>query len=637
MNQVSKQKGDEMSAIMFYPVSIYQILPGKLLKIILLTLVFICSLHSQVITEVNIEMNDGTIIDASIIKPLVPPPSNGYPGIILVHGFGGSKNDMIPLALTIATYGYSSIAYSVRGQGNSGGLSTVNGPREIEDLSEVIQYFRSVQDIDSTSLGVAGGSQGGIHSWMAATHQMPGIKAVVALIATPDFAKALVPNGCVAYGLPYELSLNSVNYSQDRDRARNFIINDFYDSLLIFIEERDLAALTKNVRIPVYQGLGWADFLFPVNGGIDARENLSNRGIPIWSYFGTNGHGEPVDTSQASFIIATAVSWFDHWLRGFPLDEDSTALVFYADDRPGWPTHVTSNWPPEPSNHLRLYVTPSGLLTSTPEDTASFTFSVQYDSGYSAQMGWDDLYGGEQFFTAFVNYPVMLLSTPLENQLEITGTPEGFITVTSDGEKFQANVRFYDVYENGDVVMQKLISRSVNGVRENSPGMIHEINIEGHALSHIITAGHRIGIELTSLDMLDSMQANTVPYFVSSNSYLLTSPNSPSYFDIPYVGNLPQFVSNEHAENPDGFTLYQNYPNPFNPTTKISWQSSVGSWQTLTIYDVLGNEVATLVDEYKPAGSYNVNFNASELASGIYFYKLDSGSFSLTKKMILMK
>ena len=88
---------------------------------------------------------------------------------------------------------------------------------------------------------------------------------------------------------------------------------------------------------------------------------------------------------------------------------------------------------------------------------------------------------------------------------------------------------------------------------------------------------------------------------------------------------------------PNEFRLEQNYPNPFNPSTKISWQSPVGSWQTLKVYDVLGNEVATFVDEYKTAGSYNVDFYASKLSSGIYFYRLQAGSFVETKKMILIK
>lgn len=85
------------------------------------------------------------------------------------------------------------------------------------------------------------------------------------------------------------------------------------------------------------------------------------------------------------------------------------------------------------------------------------------------------------------------------------------------------------------------------------------------------------------------------------------------------------------------FTLEQNFPNPFNPTTKLSWQSPISSQQTLIIYDVLGNEVTTLVDEFRQAGKYEFNFDASGLSSGIYFYKLRAGKFIETKKMILIK
>jgi hypothetical protein len=84
--------------------------------------------------------------------------------------------------------------------------------------------------------------------------------------------------------------------------------------------------------------------------------------------------------------------------------------------------------------------------------------------------------------------------------------------------------------------------------------------------------------------------------------------------------------------------LFDNYPNPFNPSTKISWQSPVDGWQTLKIFDVLGREVETLVDEFRDAGFnytlYNIN---SSLPSGVYFYQLKAGSFTQTKKMILLR
>jgi hypothetical protein len=88
---------------------------------------------------------------------------------------------------------------------------------------------------------------------------------------------------------------------------------------------------------------------------------------------------------------------------------------------------------------------------------------------------------------------------------------------------------------------------------------------------------------------------------------------------------------------PKEFSLLQNYPNPFNPFTIINYQLPTGSFVTLKVYDVLGNEIATLVNEEKAAGEYKVNFNSSNLASGMYIYKLNAGGKTFIKKMILMR
>jgi hypothetical protein len=88
---------------------------------------------------------------------------------------------------------------------------------------------------------------------------------------------------------------------------------------------------------------------------------------------------------------------------------------------------------------------------------------------------------------------------------------------------------------------------------------------------------------------------------------------------------------------PNEFRLYQNYPNPFNPNTVISWQLPAKSHVLIKVYDMLGKEVAQLIDEEKPAGTYKIIFNASSLASGIYFYKIQTNSFSNVKKMVLLK
>jgi plastocyanin len=85
------------------------------------------------------------------------------------------------------------------------------------------------------------------------------------------------------------------------------------------------------------------------------------------------------------------------------------------------------------------------------------------------------------------------------------------------------------------------------------------------------------------------------------------------------------------------FELKQNYPNPFNPLTKIQYSTSTRQFVTLKVYNILGDEVATLVNEEKSAGIYNVNFDATGLSSGMYLYKIQAGNFVETRKMILMK
>jgi Secretion system C-terminal sorting domain/Peptidase family C25 len=85
------------------------------------------------------------------------------------------------------------------------------------------------------------------------------------------------------------------------------------------------------------------------------------------------------------------------------------------------------------------------------------------------------------------------------------------------------------------------------------------------------------------------------------------------------------------------YSLRQNYPNPFNPTTTINYSVAKESFISIKIYDLLGREITTLVNNMKNAGNYEIEFDGSHLSSGIYFYRMQAGNFSDTKKLILMK
>lgn len=88
---------------------------------------------------------------------------------------------------------------------------------------------------------------------------------------------------------------------------------------------------------------------------------------------------------------------------------------------------------------------------------------------------------------------------------------------------------------------------------------------------------------------------------------------------------------------PEKYYLHQNFPNPFNPVTNIKFDIPNSSFVTLKVYNILGEKVAALINENKPAGSYEIYFDASALASGIYFYRLETESFTETKRMVFLK
>jgi len=105
---------------------------------------------------------------------------------------------------------------------------------------------------------------------------------------------------------------------------------------------------------------------------------------------------------------------------------------------------------------------------------------------------------------------------------------------------------------------------------------------------------------------------------------------------IPY-SKLTSVKSPSESSIPGEYKLFQNYPNPFNPSTDINYQIPKQSHVVLKVYDILGNQVAVLVNKDEPAGKYSVNFNASKLSSGIYFYRMNAGNFILTKKLMVLK
>jgi len=112
-----------------------------------------------------------------------------------------------------------------------------------------------------------------------------------------------------------------------------------------------------------------------------------------------------------------------------------------------------------------------------------------------------------------------------------------------------------------------------------------------------------------------------------------------NYVNVDLVLTEDALTSVETSTNNivTNYALSQNYPNPFNPSTSISYQLPTSGLVTIKVYNVIGKEIATLVNEYQQSGSYSKEFSANGLTSGVYFYTIKSGNFTATKKMIFLK
>ncbi len=151
--------------------------------------------------------------------------------------------------------------------------------------------------------------------------------------------------------------------------------------------------------------------------------------------------------------------------------------------------------------------------------------------------------------------------------------------------------------------------------------------------------------ELRWTDFPFPSQTRTIEYFFITKPGIFFSVSTADEFQpdvgvisgsVTWNGLVATGVEPEVATITD-YLLYQNYPNPFNPTTTINFSVPNLSFVTLKIFDVLGNEITTLVNEEKPMGNYEVEFDATNLSSGVYFYRLQASDFIDTKKMILLK
>ncbi len=215
-----------------------------------------------------------------------------------------------------------------------------------------------------------------------------------------------------------------------------------------------------------------------------------------------------------------------------------------------------------------------------------------------------------------------------ENVIDTTG-------ITADTSRWLSATPMPDTISLDMGKLNPLNSLRISFYKWNA-GRLYEYSIysskNGHSWQPLIQNVWSDSEKWTEVDF-DSTKARYIKVILTQSNQTQWA----SIWKIEAYGTSTAPLNKLDPSIPDKFEISQNYPNPFNPSTKIDFSVPQNSNVKITIYDILGNKIKELVNDFKDTGNYTVVFNASNLSSGIYFYRVQAGSFTETKKMILLK
>jgi len=394
------------------------------------------------------------------------------------------------------------------------------------------------------------------------------------------------------------------------------------------------------------ENVGWAagssgTILKTVNKGDDWFEvnpdNVSNfRSI----YFSDFHHGWVVGVGG---VIYRTTDGGYNWTRTTPnVTFERLNSVYFVDQNIGWICGANGTILHSTNGGVNWYFQESG--TNNELTSLSFTETgVGWIGGRSGTILHTEDGGGFVNVQSFwKNYLNLALADPGE---------------TSDDMDVIVNPEFLDSYSLSGVsvvldtilhsnVTDLVILLSHNGATDTL--VVQPINSGSNIVECTLTDASSVPIDQgyppftgifkphSPLSVFSGMDPNGVwtlkiNDLISGNTGTLEAWGLKLYFDVT------NDVESDLYLIPNEFKIFQNFPNPFNPSTRIKWQIPEPGLITLKVYDVLGNEITTLLNEEKPAGNGELLWNAENLPSGVYFYQLKAGEFIQTKKMILIK
>jgi esterase/lipase len=273
-------------------------------------------------------MSDGTSIAYDLYEPDGPAPPAGWPGIVVLHGLGGTKDSVAPIAQVFAAQGYAALAYSARGHGTSTGSIGLAGPDETSDERAMLAFFEGLPEVSDTAVGAWGISYGGGETWNGLVAGLP-YKAAEILMSWTDLYTALWPQNVAKSGIVLGLAKSVDARSPLVASVENDAIHSTnLGPIKALADARSPFSRLGSIRTPLYLFQGRVDYAFDVTQAVNGFAGVSG---PRHLYIGPFGH--PPSTfpgPDIAYVEAQGLEWFDHYLRGEPNGIDRSPPVTVA-------------------------------------------------------------------------------------------------------------------------------------------------------------------------------------------------------------------------------------------------------------------------------------------------------------------
>jgi esterase/lipase len=273
-------------------------------------------------------MADGTSIAYDLYEPDGASPAGGWPGVVVLHGLGGTKDSVAAIAQVFVANGYATLAYTSRGHGTSTGEVTLAGPNEISDERALVSFFDGLPEVSDTNIGAWGISYGGGQTWNGLAAGIP-YKAAEVVETWTDLYSALWPQNVAKSGIV----LGFAKSVEARSPLIASVENDAIHStnlgpIKALADARSASPKLASIKTPVYMFQGRVDYAFDVTQAVNGFTRIAG---PKHLYIGQFGHTPSTFPGpDVEYVMSQGIAWFNHYLRGEPNGIDKAPPVTIA-------------------------------------------------------------------------------------------------------------------------------------------------------------------------------------------------------------------------------------------------------------------------------------------------------------------